>query len=156
MAGVIEGNWNIPALPATSRATSLCEHWPTHLSKNITWHPRHRDLDLHGRTFCQTVRRIGLWLPLTHDIAFLLECLPQAWTASSPSPLHPAPSSHNTDIDLLVNHTRWLPHTFPQQQPRQGQQHQHDELKPAPSPLSLSSPTCPEYTAPNFLMQQNN
>jgi hypothetical protein len=61
---------------------------------------------------------------------------------------HPASTFHNTAIELLLNHTKWLPHTSPQQQPHQGQQHRHGKLNPTPSPLSLSlsSPTFTVYS----------
>jgi hypothetical protein len=87
----------------------------------------------------------------------LLECLPQAWTASLDSIFNqppPAPTSHNAAIELLLSHTKWLlPHTPPQQQPQQDQQHQHGAIQSSPGPLSLSSSTFTVRAATNFLMQ---
>jgi hypothetical protein len=35
---------------------------------------------------------------------------------------------HNAATELLLNHTKWLPHTPPQQQPQQDQLHQHGTI----------------------------
>ena len=77
----------------------------------------------------------------------------QAWTDSIFNQPPPAPTSHNAAIELLLNHTKWLPHTPPQQQPQQDQQHQHDAIQSSPGPLSLSSFTFTVRAATNFLMQ---
>ena len=105
----------------------------------------------------QTHKQHEGWLQaLTHDIETLLECLPQAWTASLDSIFDqppPAPTSNNAAIELLFNHTKWLPHTPPQQQLQQDQQHQHGAIQSSPDSLSLSSSTFTLRAATNFLMQ---
>jgi len=84
----------------------------------------------------------------------------QAWAASSTSMdskpgqhLQPAPTSHNAAIELLLNHTKWLPHIPPQQQPQQDQQHQRGAMQSSPGTLSLSYPTFTVGAATNFLVQ---